>query len=68
MTDGEDWRSRIAEEARRYQQLRERLAALSISVKSRDGAVRVAVSASGHLTGLELTESARAMSLADLAA
>lgn len=68
MTDGADWRSRLAEEARRYQELRERLAALSISVKSREGAVRVTVSASGHLTGLELAEAARSMSLADLAA
>lgn len=68
MTEGPDWRSRLAEDARRYQELRERLDALSISAKSRDGAVRVTVSASGHLTGLEFAEAARSMSLADLAA
>lgn len=63
-----DWQSKISENARHYQELHDRLARLSISEASRDGAVRVTVSASGLLTGLELTETARPVSLADLAA
>jgi hypothetical protein len=62
----ENWQSRIAEDARRYRELHERLSRESISETSRDGAVRVAVSASGLLTDLVLAETARPG--ADLAA
>lgn len=67
MAENEDWQARIAEDARRYQELRERLAQLSISQTSPDGSVRVTVSASGLLTDLALAEPARPATLADLA-
>ncbi|HEV2778858.1 MAG TPA: hypothetical protein VGX25_05600 [Actinophytocola sp.] len=48
------WAERVAEDARRYQELADRVSRVSISEGSPDGVVRVTVSASGLLTGLEL--------------
>ncbi|HEX6357352.1 YbaB/EbfC family nucleoid-associated protein [Actinophytocola sp.] len=63
-----DWQSKVAENAQRYRNLGERLAQLSITETSRDGAVRVTVSSNGLLTGLELTESGQPKPLPELAA
>lgn len=68
MAENEGWQSRIAEDARRYRELHERLSRLSISETSRDGVVRVTVSSTGVLTDLALAEPARPTTLADLAA
>ncbi|MGB3438662.1 MAG: YbaB/EbfC family nucleoid-associated protein [Actinophytocola sp.] len=51
-----DWQQEVAENAKRYQQLNERVSHLSITEKSRDGMVVVTVSATGVLTGLVLKE------------
>ncbi|WP_460399215.1 YbaB/EbfC family nucleoid-associated protein [Actinophytocola sediminis] len=59
MTDSRDWQSRIAEDARRYRELHERLSRLAISESSPDGAVRVTVSSAGLLTDLVVRETAR---------
>lgn len=51
-----DWQQQVAENAKRYQLLNERVSQLSITEKSRDGTVVVTVSATGVLTGLVLKE------------
>jgi DNA-binding protein YbaB len=51
-----DWQTQIAENAKRYQELNERVSHLSITEKSRDGMVVVTVSATGVLTDLVLKE------------
>lgn len=51
-----DWQQQVAENAKRYQELNERVSHLSITEKSRDGMVMVTVSATGVLTGLVLKE------------
>jgi hypothetical protein len=51
-----DWQQQVAENAKRYQQLNERVSHLSITEKSRDGMVVVTVSATGVLTDLVLKE------------
>ncbi|MFL6144413.1 MAG: YbaB/EbfC family nucleoid-associated protein [Labedaea sp.] len=56
MPDGAGWERRVAETAQRYRLLQERLAQLSITESSGDGAVKVTVSAGGQLTGLVLRE------------
>jgi DNA-binding protein YbaB len=56
MPDGPGWERQVAETAQRYRQLQERLAQLSITESSGDGAVKVTVSATGLLTGLVLRE------------
>jgi hypothetical protein len=68
MSDGTGWQSKVTENARRYRDLGDRLAQSSISETSRDGAVRVTVSANGLLTGLEFTETGQPKPLPDLAA
>jgi YbaB/EbfC DNA-binding family len=62
-----NWQSRIVENAARYQDLHQRVSRLSVSEVSPDGAVRVTVSATGLMTGLEVSESARFGSNAELA-
>ena len=56
MPDGTGWERQVAETAQRYRLLQERLAQLSITESSGDGAVKVTVSASGMLTDLTLRE------------
>jgi YbaB/EbfC DNA-binding family len=56
-----DLQSRTTENAQRYRDLSERVSRLSISETSRDGAVRVTVSANGLLTDLVLAETTRPM-------
>ena len=51
-----DWQQQVAENAKRYQDLNERVSRLSITEKSRDGTVMVTVSATGVLTDLVLKE------------
>ena len=62
------WEQQVAETARRYQQLREKLAQLSITEASGDGAVKVTITASGLLTDLVLRERWRPEPLPDIAA
>jgi DNA-binding protein YbaB len=66
--DNADWQRQIAENARRYQELQDRIARLSITEASRDGAVRVTVSATGVLTDLVLTERRPDLPLAQVGA
>ncbi len=54
--DDTSWYRDIAENARRYQELQNRTAQLSITETSRDGTVAVTVSATGLLTGLVLDD------------
>ncbi|QFZ21043.1 YbaB/EbfC family nucleoid-associated protein [Saccharothrix syringae] len=68
MSDSADWRARTSGNARRHQELDQRLAGLSITESSRDGSVRVTVSAGGLLTGLVLAEPAGPVSGPRLAA
>jgi len=51
-----DWQQQVAESAKRFQELNERVAQLSITEKSRDGMVVVTVSSTGVLTDLVLKE------------
>jgi len=51
-----DWQRQVAENAKRYRELDERVSQLSITEKSRDGTVIVTVSATGVLTDLVLKE------------
>lgn len=51
-----DWQEQIARNAERYRQLHQRLSQVSITETSRDGAVRVTVSADGRVTDLVLKE------------
>jgi DNA-binding protein YbaB len=51
-----DWQNQVAENAKRYQELNERVSHLSITEKSRDGMVVVTVSSTGVLTDLVLKE------------
>jgi hypothetical protein len=57
------WAEQVAENARRYQELEDRVAGLSITETSADGAIRVTVSASGQLTALELRETGTPLDL-----
>jgi hypothetical protein len=65
------WQEQVAENARRYAALQDRLATASATETSRDGVVRVTVSADGSLTDLVLEEPrqpmSQAMSLPELA-
>ena len=61
------WEQQVAEDARRYQELHERVAAMSIFENSPDGTVRVTISATGLLTGLQLREPPGPMALDELA-
>jgi hypothetical protein len=63
-----DWQSQLAENAQRYKELGERISRLSITETSRDGGVRVTVSANGVLTGLVLAETAQPKPLGEVAA
>jgi hypothetical protein len=67
MSGGMGWQSRVVENAARYQELHQRLSRLSASETSPDGAVRVTVSATGLMTGLEVSETARFGSHAEMA-
>ncbi len=51
------WERQVADNARRFQELTERVARLRITESSPDGTVRVTVSASGLLTDLVLRDS-----------
>jgi hypothetical protein len=61
------WEQQVAEDARRYRELHERVSAMSIFENSPDGTVRVTISATGLLTGLALREPPGPMSLDELA-
>lgn len=63
-----DWANEVERNAERYRQLREQLARLSITETSRDGTVRVTVSASGLLTDLVLDERSAPKALPTVAA
>jgi DNA-binding protein YbaB len=62
------WQEQIADNARRYGALSERLARTSATETSRDGVVRVTVSADGSLTELVLAEPRQPLPMHDLAA
>ena len=62
------WERQVAETAARYQQLQERLSQLSITESSRDGTVKVTVSAGGQLIDLVLRERWHPDPLPDIAA
>lgn len=61
------WQEQVAENARRYGELNERLSRASITETSRDGMVRVTVSADGSLTDLALAERRQSPPMAELA-
>jgi predicted DNA-binding transcriptional regulator len=63
-----DWERRVAENARRFRELRNRLAGQSVREVSRDGAVEVTVSTSGVLAGLVLRERRPPVPLSEIAA
>jgi DNA-binding protein YbaB len=63
-----DWALEVERNADRYRRLQQHLARMSITETSRDGAVRVTVSASGLLTDLALDERAAPKPLSALAA
>jgi hypothetical protein len=56
MAEDADWGRQIAENVRRSEELFRRVTAMSITEASRDGTVRVTVSANGVLTDVVLTE------------
>ena len=56
MTADADWQRQLAENARRTQNLRDRVAGIRVTETSPDGVVRVTVSASGVVTDLVLTD------------
>ncbi len=62
------WQEQIAQNAQRYQQLHERLSQASITETSRDGMVKVTVSADGLVTDLVLKERWHPPPLPELAA
>lgn len=62
------WEAQIAENARKYQALNERISQLSITESSGDGTVRVTVSASGLLTELQLKDKWNPVPAAEVAA
>lgn len=61
------WQEQVAENARRYGELRERLSRASVTETSRDGVVRVTVSADGSLTDLALAARGQPPPLPELA-
>jgi len=63
-----DWAHQVAENARQYRELQDRLARLTLTETSRDRTVAVTVSASGVLTDLTLTERGQPRPLAQIAA
>lgn len=54
MSDHSTWQRKVSDDARRYAELRDRVAGLSVTETSRNGLVKVTVSSSGALTGLEM--------------
>jgi DNA-binding protein YbaB len=63
-----EWTRRLNERAQRYQQMAERVQGLSVTEASKDGTVRVTVSAKGLLTDLTIAESAQRKRMSELAA
>jgi hypothetical protein len=61
------WQEQVAENARRYGELNERLAATTATETSRDGVVRVTVAADGAVVDLVLDEPGRPLPMAELA-
>ncbi len=62
------WQEQVADNARRYEVLSERLTRTTATETSRDGVVRVTVSADGDITDLVLEEPRQPMSMPELAA
>lgn len=62
------WQEQVADSARRYGELSERLARTTVTETSRDGVVQVTVSADGAITDLVLEEPRQPMSMPELAA
>lgn len=58
-----DWQHQVAENARRYADLRDRVARMSITETTQDGMIRVTVSADGLLTHLELHQRYQGVSM-----
>lgn len=63
-----DWQEQLARNAERYRELDQRLSQVSITETSRDGTIKVTVSADGLLTGLVLKERWHPPPLPELAA
>lgn len=61
------WQEQVAENARRYGELNERVAGASATETSRDGVVRVTVAANGSITELVLEEPRQPLSMPELA-
>lgn len=64
----EQWANHVAEKAQRYQDMQARVADISVTEHSGDGAVRLTVGSSGLLTDLELTDRAGQLQPRQLAA
>lgn len=62
-----DWQAQVAENARRYGELSDRLARASITETSRDGGVRVTVDADGSVADLVLDDRVWPSSMPELA-
>lgn len=61
------WQEQVAENARRYGELNERLARTTATETSRDGVVRVTVAADGSVAELVLAEPRQPLPMAELA-
>ncbi|WP_199433405.1 YbaB/EbfC family nucleoid-associated protein [Qaidamihabitans albus] len=64
----DDWTRRVQEQAERYQAMAARVEGLSVTERSRDGAVEVTISSKGLLTNLVIAESAQGRRMAEVSA
>src|SRR6187551_2475076 len=54
MSDHNGWQRKLSDDARRFQDLHDRVSRMSVTETSRDGLIKVTVSSSGALTELEM--------------
>ncbi|MCS7478591.1 YbaB/EbfC family nucleoid-associated protein [Umezawaea endophytica] len=54
MSDHNGWQQKLSDDARRFQDLHDRVSRMSVTETSRDGLIKVTVSSSGALTELEM--------------
>lgn len=64
----EEWAAQVAQKAERYQAMQARVAGITVTESSSDGAVRLTVGSSGVMTDLELSDRATQQPARQLAA
>jgi DNA-binding protein YbaB len=64
----EEWAAQVAQKAERYQAMQARVASITVTESSGDGAVRLTVGSSGVMTDLELSDRATQQPARQLAA